>query len=228
MGDRPTNTHAPNHPPHSPTPHRGPTPPSAKPAKASAPSAAGDDPSAAIEPDTKDKMEKSLEATSRTFASVRTGRANAAMMDRVDVDYYGTPTPLKSLGNISAPDAATIVIAPFDTGAFPMIEKAIMSSDLGITPSNDGKVIRLSVPPLTADRRKELVKTVAKLGEEGKVAIRNVRKASMKVVDALAKDKAISEDRKKSLDKSVQALTDAYVKKVDALVKTKSDELAKV
>ena len=173
-------------------------------------------------------MDKSLEATARSFASVRTGRANPSMLDRVEVDYYGTATPLKALGTVSTPDAATLVIAPFDVSAMAVIEKALLASDVGITPSNDGKVIRLVVPPLTADRRKELTKTVAKLGEEGKVAVRNVRKAAMKVVDGLAKDKTISEDRKKGLDKAIQALTDKYVKEVDGLVKAKSDELSKV
>ena len=192
------------------------------------PTAAAADPDAAIEPDCKDRMEKALEAVKRSFASVRTGRAAPAMLDRVEVDYYGAVTPLKALAAVTTPDAGTLVIQPFDVSAIPMIEKAILASDVNITPGNDGKVIRLAVPPLTADRRKELTKTVAKLGEEGKVALRGVRAAANKATAALAKDKSISEDRKKALDKAIQTMTDAHVKQVDALVKGKQDELVKV
>lgn len=179
--------------------------------------------------DAKEKMAKSVDATRESFNSVRTGRANASMLDRVDVDYYGTPTPLKSLAGISAPDASSLTIQPYDLSAMALIEKAITSCpDLGMTPSNDGKVIRLNVPPLTAERRKDMAKLVSKLGEEGKVAVRNVRKAAMKTVDAMLKDKVISEDRKKALEKGIQALTDENVRKVEAMVKSKQDEITKV
>jgi ribosome recycling factor len=173
-------------------------------------------------------MDKALEAARRSFASVRTGRASPAMVDRVVVDYYGAPTPLTSLAGVSAPDAGTVLIQPYDQGSVAVIEKAIMASDLGITPANDGRVIRLAVPPLTADRRKEMAKTVAKLGEDGKVAVRNVRKAAMKTVDAMLKAGTVSEDRHKALGKAVQDLTDAHVKEVDELVKAKQAELSKV
>lgn len=179
--------------------------------------------------DAKDKMLKSVQATQESFNSVRTGRANASMLDRVEVDYFGTLTPLKSLAGISTPDASSLAIQPYDLSAMALIEKAITNcADLGMTPSNDGKQIRLNVPPLTADRRKEMAKLVSKLGEEGKVAVRNVRKIAMKTVDAMLKDKVISEDRKKTLDKSIQALTDESVKKVEGMVKAKQEEITKV
>ena len=179
--------------------------------------------------DAKDKMLKSVQATQESFNSVRTGRANASMLDRVEVDYFGTLTPLKSLAGISSPDASSLSIQPYDLSAMALIEKAITNcADLGMTPSNDGKQIRLNVPPLTADRRKEMAKLVSKLGEEGKVAVRNVRKTAMKTVDAMLKDKIISEDRKKALDKGIQALTDENVKKVEGMVKAKQEEITKV
>ena len=159
-------------------------------------------------------MAKSVQATQESFNSVRTGRANASMLDRVEVDYYGTPTPLKSLAGISAPDASSLAIQPYDLSAMALIEKAIVNcADLGMTPSNDGK---------------QMAKLVSKLGEEGKVAVRNVRKAAMKTVDAMLKDKVISEDRKKTLDKNIQALTDENVKKVEGMVKAKQEEITKV
>jgi len=174
-------------------------------------------------------MAKSVLATQESFNSVRTGRANAAMLDRVEVDYYGTPTPLKALAGVSTPDASSLAVQPYDLSAMALIEKAIVNcSELGMTPSNDGKQIRLNVPPLTAERRKEMAKLVSKLGEEGKVAVRNVRKGAMKTVDAMLKDKVISEDRKKALDKGIQALTDENVKKVEGMVKAKTEEITKV
>ena len=173
-------------------------------------------------------MDKALDAARRSFASVRTGRATPALVDRVVVDYYGAPTPLTSLAGVSAPDAGTVLIQPYDQSSVAVIEKAILASDLGITPANDGRVIRLNVPPLTADRRKEMGKTVAKLGEEGKVAVRNVRKGAMKAVDGLLKAGSLREDAHKALGKAVQDLTDAHVKEVDELVKKKQAELAKV
>jgi len=173
-------------------------------------------------------MDKALDAARRSFASVRTGRATPSMVDRVLVDYFGAPTPLTALAGVSAPDAGTVLIQPYDQGSIAIIEKALNASDLGITPANDGRVIRLAVPPLTADRRKEMGKTVAKLGEDGKVAVRNVRKGAMKAVDGLLKAGTVSEDRHKALGKAVQDLTDAHVKKVEELVKAKQAELAKV
>eukprot|EP00884_Botryococcus_braunii_P021388 jgi/Botrbrau1/7933/Bobra.9_2s0093.2 len=181
-----------------------------------------------VEEDAMDRMEKSLDATKRAFGSVRTGRANPSMLDRIEVDYYGAATSLKSLAGVSVPDASLLVIQPYDKGAIQAIEKAISQSDLGITPSNDGNVIRLNIPQLTQERRKELTKVVAKLGEEGKVAIRNVRRDAMKAVGALKKDGSIGEDQEKSLEKAIDDLTAEYVKQVDELVKQKSQELTKV
>lgn len=181
-----------------------------------------------VEEDAMEKMEKSVEATKRSFNTVRTGRANPAMLDRIEFDYYGAMTPLRTVAGISTPEASLLVIQPYDTSAIPAIEKAIMQSDLGLTPNNDGRVIRLQVPQLTAERRKEMAKTVSKLGEEGKVAIRNVRRDAMKAIEKLEKDGSIGEDQRKGLEDAVQKLTDSYVKEVDALIKSKSDELTKV
>jgi len=175
-----------------------------------------------------EKMESSLEAVKRSFATVRTGRATPAMLDRVEVDYYGAMTPLKTIAGVSAPDARTVVVQPYDQGALQAIEKAIMSSDLGLTPSNDGKLIRINVPALTQERRKDLTKTVAKLSEEGKVAIRNVRRDAIKQADKLGKDKVLSEDAAKDLEVTIQELTDDYVKQVEKLAKGKSDELTQL
>lgn len=175
-----------------------------------------------------ERMEKSVEATKRNFVSVRTGRANPAVLDRIEVDYYGALTPLKTIAGCSAPDAMTIVIQPYDKGAIQDIEKAIMQSDLGMTPMNDGQVIRLTVPQLTSERRKEMVKVVGKLGEEGKVAIRNVRRDAIKKFDRIKKDGDLGEDAHKAYTDGVQELTDNYCKEIDELVKSKEKELTTV
>ena len=173
-------------------------------------------------------MEKSLESVQRNFATVRTGRANPSLLDRIEVDYWGTMTPLNQMSTISAPEASLLVIQPFDASSIPEIEKAIQLSDVGLTPNNDGKLIRLQIPQLTADRRKEMTKIVSKMGEEGKVAIRNVRRDAMKALEKLEKDGEMSEDEKKGLESSIQKLTDDCVKKIDAMVKSKTEELTKV
>lgn len=139
------------------------------------------------------QMQKTVEATQRSFNTIRTGRANAALLDRIMVEYYGTPTPLKSLAGISTPDSSTITIQPYDRGSMNLIEKAISMSDIGLTPSNDGSVIRLNIPPLTSERRKELVKTAAKLSEEGKVALRNIRRDA---VDSVRKQEKLEISQK--------------------------------
>lgn len=175
-----------------------------------------------------EKMEKSVESVKRSFGTVRTGRANAAMLDRIEFDYYGAMTPLRTVASVSTPESTLLVIQPYDTSAIPAIERAIMQSDLGLTPNNDGRVIRLQVPQLTAERRKEMVKIVSKLGEEGKVAVRNVRRDAMKAIEKLEKDGGISEDQRKDLENAVQKLTDEYVKEIEGLAKSKSDELTKV
>lgn len=181
-----------------------------------------------VEEDAMERMDKSLDSVQRNFATVRTGRANPAMLDRIEVDYYGASTPLKQIAGISTPESTLLVIQPYDQTAIPAIERAIQQSDIGLTPNNDGKLIRLQIPQLTADRRKEMTKIVNKLGEEGKVAIRNVRRDCMKTIEKLEKDGSIGEDGRKDLETAVQKLTDDYVKQVESLVKSKTEELTKV
>lgn len=179
-----------------------------------------------MEDDCKDRMEKSLESVKRNFDTISTGRANPKMLDRVTVDYYGTPTPLNQMASVTTPESSLVVIQPYDISAIPDIERAILGSDVDITPSNDGKVIRLQVPQLTAERRKEMTKVASKMGEEGKVAIRNVRRDMLKKVEKLADE--VGEDGKKDLDDKVQKLTDSFISSVDALLKSKNEELLKV
>lgn len=181
-----------------------------------------------VEAETREKMDKSLDSVKRNFSTVRTGRASPSMVDRITVDYYGTPTPLPQMANVTTPEASLLVIQPYDISVIPDIERAIIGSDLDITPNNDGKIIRLQVPPLTADRRKEMTKVTSKMGEEGKVAVRNVRRDALKRVEKLEKDGVIGEDGKKDLENTVQKLTDDFVKQIDDLIKAKSDELTKV
>lgn len=181
-----------------------------------------------VEAETREKMDKSLDSVKRNFSTVRTGRASPSMVDRISVDYYGTPTPLPQMANVTTPEASLLVIQPYDISVIPDIERAIIGSDVDITPSNDGKVIRLQVPPLTAERRKEMTKVTSKMGEEGKVAVRNVRRDALKKVEKLEKDGVIGEDGKKDLEGIVQKLTDDYVKQIDELIKAKSEELTKV
>ncbi len=178
--------------------------------------------------ETETLMQKAIEATQRAFNTIRTGRANAALLDRITVEYYGTPTPLRSLANISTPDSSTIAIQPFDRGSMTLIEKAINLSDLGLTPSNDGSTIRLNIPPLTSDRRKELVKMAAKLAEEGKVSVRNVRRDAIDSVKKQAKNSEVSEDEAKDLQDKIQKLTDKYIAKIDELLSEKEKDITTV
>lgn len=171
-------------------------------------------------------MEKSLDSVKRNFSTISTGRANPNMLDRVAVDYYGTLTPLNQMASVTTPESSLVVIQPYDISAIPDIERAILKSDVDITPSNDGKVIRLQVPQLTAERRKEMTKVASKMGEEGKVAIRNVRRDMLKRVEKLADE--VGEDGKKDLEDQVQKLTDTYISSVDAVLKNKNEELLKV
>ncbi|MEN9208314.1 MAG: ribosome recycling factor [Gloeomargarita sp. GMQP_bins_120] len=173
-------------------------------------------------------MQQTLEATQRSFNTIRTGRANAAILDRVMVDYYNVPTPLRSLANISTPDATTILIQPYDRSTLGAIEKAISTSDVGLTPNNDGSQIRLNIPPLTAERRKELVKTVHKLAEEGKVALRNIRREAIDQVRKQEKAADISKDESFSLQEAIQKLTDKYIAKIDELTQAKEKEIMTV
>lgn len=175
--------------------------------------------------DVEDHMKKTIEATQRSFNTIRTGRANTALLDRIMVEYYGTPTPLKSLANVNTPDASTITVQPYDRSSLNLIEKAISLSDIGLTPNNDGSVIRLNIPPLTSERRKELVKMVAKLGEEGKVSIRNIRRDAIDSVRKQEKSGDMSEDEARDLQDSVQKLTDKYISKIDQLAQEKEADI---
>ncbi|BBC25164.1 ribosome recycling factor [Pseudanabaena sp. ABRG5-3] len=178
--------------------------------------------------DVEARMQKAVEATQHNFNSVRTGRANASLLDRITVEYYGAETHLKALANISSPDATTLQIQPFDRSTMRAIEKAISESDIGLTPNNDGTSIRLNIPPLTTERRKELVKMVAKLAEEGKVAIRNVRRDAIDSIRKLEKAKEISEDDSKSQQEQVDKLTEKFVKTIDKVTVEKEKEISTI
>lgn len=175
-----------------------------------------------------EKMKKSLANLEEEYGVIRAGRANPRILDRIQVDYYGTPTSLQGVANISVPEARMIQIQPWDAGLIKDIEKAILASDLGLTPANDGKVIRLVFPELTEERRKELVKDVKKKGEETKVAIRNIRRDANDAVKKEAKANEISEDDQKQLEDKIQKLTDGYVKKIDQAIDAKSTEVMTV
>ncbi|NLU49775.1 MAG: ribosome recycling factor [Syntrophomonadaceae bacterium] len=164
----------------------------------------------------------------KDLASLRAGRANPALLDKVTVDYYGQPTPVNQLGNIGVPEPRLLVIQPWDKTAIPEIEKAIIKSDLGVNPSNDGNVIRIAIPPLTEERRKDLVKVVRKRAEEAKVAVRNLRREANDAIKALEKDKAISEDEgKKRLDE-IQKLTDNTIKEIEKVLQAKEKDIMEV
>lgn len=173
------------------------------------------------------KMQKAYDFLATDFAAIRAGRANPHVLDRIRVDYYGTPTPIQQVGNISVPEPRVIQIAPWEKSLIKDIEKAIMASDVGITPSNDGAVIRLVFPELTEERRKDLVKEVKKKGEEGKVAVRNIRRDGNDAFKKLAKGE-VSEDEVKQLEDKLQKMTDKYIKDIDALVEEKSKEILTV
>ena len=174
---------------------------------------------------TEEKMKKALESVSREFSEIRTGRASPHLVEGLHIDYYGTPTLLKQLASISATDAHLIVIQPWDVSCVAEIEKAILKSNLGITPSNDGKVIRLTFPPLSKERRQELVKVVHQMAEEGKVSFRTIRRDAKESLEKLEKDKAIAEDDKfRSIDE-VQKVVDRYIARIDELLKNKEKEI---
>ena len=173
------------------------------------------------------KMEKAYEFLLADFATIRAGRANPHVLDKIRVDYYGTPTPIQQVGNISVPEARMIQIAPWEKSLLKEIEKAILTSDIGINPSNDGSVIRLVFPELTEERRKELVKEVKKKGEEGKVAVRNIRRDGNDSFKKLAKEE-VSEDEIKQLEEDLQKVTDKFVKEIDKAVEEKSKEILTV
>ncbi|MEA5579354.1 ribosome recycling factor [Anabaena sp. UHCC 0451] len=174
------------------------------------------------------KMQSTVEATQRAFNTIRTGRANASLLDKVQVEYYGTPTPLKSLANISTPDASTILIQPYDKSSLNIVEKAISLSDVGLTPSNDGSVIRLNIPPLTSDRRKEFVKLAAKYAEEGRVGIRNIRRDALDSIRKQEKAAEVSEDESRDQQDQLQKLTNKYTEKIDHLLTEKEKDISTV
>lgn len=174
------------------------------------------------------KMQKTIEVVVSDFAGVRAGRANAAVLDKITVEYYGTETPIQQVASISTPDARTLVIQPWDGTLLKAVEKALLASELGINPQNDGKVLRLAFPQLTEERRKDLTKQVRKYGEEGKVALRNIRREAMDELKKQTKKSEITEDDQKKLEKELQDLTDKRCKEVDELTAKKEQELMAV
>jgi ribosome recycling factor len=173
-------------------------------------------------------MRKSVDAALRNFNTIRTGRANPSLLDKISLEYYGAETPLRSLASLSTPDSQTIQIQPFDQGAIGLIEKAISMSDLGLTCNNDGRVIRINIPPLTEDRRKELCKIAAKYAEEGKVALRNNRRDGIDRIKKQEKEGALSEDQSRDEQEKVQKLTDRYIAELDKHLAEKEAEILKV
>ncbi len=179
-------------------------------------------------PEIEEKMNKRIEGFASELKIIRAGRANATVLDKVAIDYYGTMTPVAQVGSISSPEPRMLVIQPWDASVLKEIEKAIQKSDLGIAPQNDGKVIRLSFPPLTEERRKELVKTVKKYSEEAKVQIRNVRRDAMDMYKEQKKKSEITEDELKGIEKDIQNLTDAHIKEIDEITAGKEKEILEV
>ncbi len=175
-----------------------------------------------------DKMEKTFHRLQEEYQTIRAGRANPHILDKLQVDYYGTPSPLQSVANISVPEARIILIQPWEASMIKEIEKVILASDLGLTPANDGKAIRLVFPELTEERRKSLVKEVKKKGEDAKVAVRNIRRDANDTIKKLGKSNEISEDEVKEQEEVVQKLTDSYIKKIDQAVENKSNEVMSI
>ena len=184
--------------------------------------------SAQVKKQLEEKMSRTIEALKTEFTTIRAGRANAQMLDKIRVDYYGTPTPINQVGAISVPEPRTLMINPWDKTAMPEIEKAIRNSDLGLNPTNDGQVIRISVPALTEERRKELAKQASKVAEEFKVRLRNERRDANDKLKKMEKEGEITEDDLKKSQDEVQKLTDKFVKEVDALLKAKEQDIMAV
>ena len=179
-------------------------------------------------PEVESKMSKRVDAYAGELKTIRAGRASAAVLDRIAIDYYGVPTPIQQVGQIASPEPRMLVIQPYDPSVLAAIEKAIAASDLGISPQNDGKVIRLSFPPLTEERRKELVKTVKKYTEEAKVQIRNIRRDFLDDAKKQKKNGEITEDDVKGMEKDIQGLTDKYIKEIDGISAAKEKEITEV
>lgn len=177
---------------------------------------------------TEEKMDKSLNALDREFKAVRAGRANPAILDKILVDYYGTPTPIQQMAAVSVPEGRTLQIQPWDVSTLRDIEKAIQTADIGINPQNDGKVIRLLFPPLTEERRRDLVKDVRKLGEDTKVAVRSIRRDAIEKAKAMKKNNEITEDDQANAEKKIQALTDKFCKEADDLTSAKEKEIMEI
>jgi len=182
----------------------------------------------AIKKDAEERMGKALISLERDFSKLRTGRASTSLVEDIKVDYYGTPTPINQLASVSVPDSRSISIQPWDRGAFSLVEKALLKSDLGLTPVNDGKIIRINIPPLTEERRKDLVKVARKYTEETKVAIRNIRRDANDSLKKLEKDKAASEDDLKKAGEAIQKVTDAQIAKADQKCLTKEKEIMEI
>ena len=177
---------------------------------------------------TEEKMEKSVSVLERDYKAIRAGRANASVLDKIAVDYYGCPTPIQQMAAVSVPEPRSLVIQPWDASTLKDIEKAILTSDIGINPQNDGRVIRLSFPPLTEERRKEIVKDVRKMAEDNKVAVRNIRRDAMDKLKALKKNNQITEDDEANGEKKIQTLTDKYCKEVDEIANLKEKEILEI
>ncbi len=177
---------------------------------------------------TEEKMNKTISVLERDYKSIRAGRANAAVLDRITVDYYGCPTPIQQMAAVSLPEPRILMIQPWDAGTLKDIEKAILTSDIGINPQNDGRVIRLAFPPLTEERRKEIVKDVRKTAEESKVAVRNTRRDAIEKLKALKKSNSITEDDVSDGEKKIQNLTDKYCKEIDELAALKEKEIMEI
>lgn len=182
----------------------------------------------AIKKETQNRMSKAVDTTKHEFSQVRTGRASSAIVEHIIVEYYGAHTPLKQLANITVPEARTVVIQPWDASALGSIEKAILASDLGLNPTNDGKIIRISIPALTEERRKELDKYVKKISEEHRVSVRNIRREANEAVKKLQKDSSITEDDAHKATDSIQKITDEHIKHIDELLKHKEQEIFEV
>ncbi len=174
------------------------------------------------------KMEKSIDALNAEFATIRAGRANPGILNKVTVDYYGTPTPVNQIASVSVPEPKSIIIQPWDASILNEIEKAILKSDIGINPANDGKIIRLSIPPLTEERRKALVKDIHKMAENSKVAVRNIRRDFMDKLKTMKKNSEITEDEQKDGEDQLQKITDKYIKVIDNTLKEKEQEIMTV
>ena len=177
---------------------------------------------------TNERMHGAIDALKKEFGSVRTGRATLSLLDGITIDYYGTPTPLQQLASLSIPESRQIAIQPWEAKIIPEVEKAILKSDLGLTPMNDGKMIRINIPTLTEERRKQLVKVIRKRAEEAKVAVRNIRRDTNEELKKLEKEKHLSEDVVKKEQEEVQKITDAFIKKIDEVLEHKEKEIMEV